>query len=1356
MNLDFVNIGVQYNKKTGNVIVFPDFLVGRPKDLIVKGHAFYAVWNEETGLWSREEYTVQKLIDREIRDKAKEIPTEDTVVCQLLKNYSSKKWQEWQSYVKSLPDNFEELDTSITFSNSVVKKEDFVSKRLNYPLSEGPIECYNEIISTLYDPSERQKLEWAIGAIIKGDAKKIQKFIVLYGSAGTGKSTILNIIQMLFSGYCSVFEAKALASANKDFALEAFRSNPLVAIQHDGDLSKIEDNTKLNSLVSHEVMLVNEKFKTSYPMRFNAFLFMGTNKPVKITDAKSGIMRRLIDVTPSGRKLPFEKYNDLMSRVSFELGGIAYHCLKVYEELGISFYDSYKPILMMGATNDFYNFVEDSYSFFEENEEKGVGLRTAWLRYKEYCQDANVPYPYSMRVFKEELKNYFHEYFERYENQRNWYKGFRFDRFEMTPLGLERKEDEEEEKVPGWLYLDSEVSLLDEVLKDCKAQYAEHMISWDDVTTTLSDLDTTKTHYVMTPECYIYIDFDERDENGNKCLEKNIEEANKWPPTYAEVSNSGGGLHLTYRYEGDVRDLKRKYSEYIEIKTYPNDKKGTVRRRLSKCNSLSIATISSGLPLKEGGKVAYNYEGFENEQHLRNVINKNLDKKVHADTTSSIDFIYKLLEDAYESGMSYDVRDMRQSILLFAKKSTNQKDHCIKQVSRMHFISKDYEKKRTEEILSEYQNESFDDDAPLVIFDIEVFPNLLVICYKTIGEEKVHSLINPSPEECQKLAKFRLIGFNNRKYDNHILYARMQGKSLIEIYHISQHIISGDRDAFFAGAYNLSYTDIYDFSSKKQGLKKFEIELGIHHQELGLKWDKPVPKELWGKVVEYCCNDVVATEAVWFAREEDWACRQMLSELSGLSVNATNNSHSEQIVFEDDKNPQSQFVYTDLSKEFPGYQFNERGLPDDVYIKNEKGKPIKTSGKSVYMGEDPSEGGYAWSKPGMYKNVALLDIASMHPTTMIVLNIFGDKYTATVKALKDLRILVKHKEYDKAAKMFDGKLSKYLSSPDKAKALAGALKIVINAIYGLTAAHFKNRFRDPRNVDNIVAKRGALFMIKLKNEVISRGYTVVHCKTDSIKIADADPSIIQFVMDFGKQYGYDFEHEATYDKMCIVNKACYIARYKNEDGSLGDWTATADQFKVPYVFKSLFSHEKITFDDICETKSVTSSIYLDMNEHLPKLDPKEERTLAKLLKKQELTEDEEREVAWLSDKESKSHHYIFVGRVGSFCPIKAGCGGGELVRDQDGKMNAVEGTKGYRWLEAEPVRETVKDVRVIPDIIDVSYYERLVDQAVEDISRYGDFEWFTSDDPADPVEEPFVDGLEKDTFGEYMNVPEVA
>ena len=109
---------------------------------------------------------------------------------------------------------------------------------------------------------------------------------------------------------------------------------------------------------------------------------------------------------------------------------------------------------------------------------------------------------------------------------------------------------------------------------------------------------------------------------------------------------------------------------------------------------------------------------------------------------------------------------------------------------------------------------------------------------------------------------------------------------------------------------------------------------------------------------------------------------------------------------------------------------------------------------------------------------------------------------------------------------------------------------------------------------------------------------------------------------------------------------------------------------------------------MCETKSVSTSLYLDMNERLQ--------------------EDE--------------HNYIFIGKVGSFCPIKKGCGGGILYREKDGKYFAVTGSKGYRWLEAEFVKTMNKEKDV-----DEDYYISLVNGAVETISKFGDFEWFVSE-----------------------------
>ena len=898
--LDFLIISTRPTKR-GVIEIYPRFrLYPESSDLMIRGGDFYAVWNEERGLWSTKENDALWLIDRELDRYAEENSHKFDGNVKVLHMWDSESGMvdAWHKYCqKQMRDSYRMLDEKLIFSNSETNKKDYASKKLNYPLEPGEITAYDKLISTLYSEEERHKIEWAIGAIVSGESKKLQKFMVLYGAAGTGKSTILNIIQQLFEGYYSVFDAKALGSNGNQFALEAFKKNPLVAIQHDGDLSKIEDNTRLNSLVSHELMSVNEKHKGLYENQFKCFLFMGTNRPVKITDAKSGLIRRLIDVTPSGNKLDAKEYKTIMRQVTFELGAIAYHCQEVYMS-DPEAYDDYIPISMLGASNDFYNFVLDAYHVFKK--EDGTTLKAAWEMYNNYCEEAKVQYPYSQRVFKEELKNYFWDYKERIRLEddtrvRSYYTGFRTDKFEGRPS------DKKEPPAPNLIDFSSTTSIFDKGCADCLAQYATSngtpTEKWDNVTTKLSTLDTSAVHYVKVPENHIVIDFDIPDESGNKSFERNVEAASKWPPTYAELSKSGSGVHLHYIYNGDVSRLSRIYDDHIEVKVFNG--KSSLRRKLSKCNNLPIATISSGLPLKGESKMV-NFEAIKSEKGLRTLIKRNLNKEIHPGTKPSIDFIYKILEDAYASDLRYDVSDMRNAILAFAANSTNQADYCIKLVNKMQFCS------------AEPSEATKSDNAKLVFYDIEVFPNLFLVNWKIEGEGKpVVRMINPSPTEIEDLMKFNLVGFNCRRYDNHILYARLMGYTNEQLYKLSQRIVTGGPNCFFKEAYNVSYTDVYDFSSKKQSLKKWEIELGIHHQELGMPWDKPVPEELWVKVAEYCDADVLATEAVFHHLSADWTARLILADLAGMTPNDTTNSLTTRIIFGKERHPK--LIYTDLA-----------------------------------------------------------------------------------------------------------------------------------------------------------------------------------------------------------------------------------------------------------------------------------------------------------------------------------------------------------------------------------------------------------------------------------------------------------
>jgi hypothetical protein len=383
------------------------------------------------------------------------------------------------------------------------------------------------------------------------------------------------------------------------------------------------------------------------------------------------------------------------------------------------------------------------------------------------------------------------------------------------------------------------------------------------------------------------------------------------------------------------------------------------------------------------------------------------------------------------------------------------------------------------------------------------------------------------------------------------------------------------------------------------------------------------------------------------------------------------------------------------------------------------------------MREDPSEGGYVYSKPGIYYNVWCFDVSGMHPASLIALNKLGE-YTKIYKEIRDARLYIKHRDYESAGKLLDGILKPYLKSPKDAKKLSKALKLILNSLYGWCAATFNCEFKDPRDVDNIVAKRGALFMITLKNEVLKKGFEVIHCKTDSIKVVNPTPELHQFINDFGEKYGYIFEVEEKFEKIALLNRAVYVAKEfedspayldrKEDNPNASRWTATGGTAKEQsYVMKKLFTGESWDISDLPQKKKAQKgALYLDYNEDFPDISA-EIKELTKLKKfwtdekmclkySKEEIENYRKKYTALESYISKQHDYKFVGRVGQFVPIKPGCGGAELLCNRDGKYVAVAGTTGYRFKEYAYVI-----ANHLEDEIDMSFYDKMCDDLKNDI-----------------------------------------
>lgn len=1354
---DFLRVSKVWDSKQHRYVYSPSFIIKSTiKDLMIRQRDFYAIYDEETGLWEQNESRAIELIDAQIRAYAAKdagdamSDTEHGPIVKTISNTDNRLIGKWHTYCqRDMRDNATALNQKVIFSNQTPARKDYATKKLSYPLLEQDIPAYDTMCDCWYDTEQRQKFEWLAGCGLCGEGKLIQKALLFYGDPGTGKSSIVKdvICEGVFEGkkgFSNTFDATNLATGGDGFGTAFLADDPVISYDPDAQLTMINARGTINKIISHESVRVNAKFKSDFFTEPNTLLMICSNDPIQISP-NSGIKRRIIDVRPTGNTLPADIYDWCISQIPFEKSGIAYRCIQTYKKLGRHYYDHYVAEDMLNRTSPFHNFVTENYDLLKD----GISLAAAYDIYTKYAEESNFKNILVRYKFRDTLKLYYKDY------DKGHYKNFRPEKIGLVPITQEEVPDDISEKSSTWLHLDNTVSLFDEMFKDAPAQYETDdpdyplRYSWDDCKTKLSDLDTRRIHYVRVPIWLIVLDFDIRGEDGQKSLELNLKEASKFPPTYAELSKSGSGIHLHYIYKGgDPEELSSLYSPNVEIKVFKG--KSPLRRKLTYCNDIPIAELSSGLPLKEEMKMVDGV-GFENEAKLIAVIKKastveklpgggkrvGFWKKNVVSTSQNIDLIGHCLNEAYASGKTYDVRDLVDRVTSFARQSTNHAQQCFNKVSKMLWCSKD--------ILDGEHIENFETDEhkekPLTVFDIEIAPSyrqalkrgedvsdipkdteaLFLICWMIDGSNQVHHEFNPTPSWCRHFwEEHRIMGYNNKAYDNHMVYKRALGYTSEELYDYNKRLINKNKqiskNSKDPKAYNISWTDIKDYLGTKDSLKQWEIEMEkkgipVNHKEWGYSFDMPVPKDKWDEFASYCENDVLATDALFNFTHGQYLAREMFARLAHGTPNDSTNKLTDKYIKGDADH--IELVYTDFTtgKQYgDGVPFTLEPIDYDTYISLGDDwtgvEPVNTnhfpgyhwvrfpdgSLHNMFRGVDMGKGGYVYNNPGMYFRAVTRDSASHHPSSIEALNLFG-KQTPRYSRLKTGRYALKHNEIEKAKVIFDGELDDFFKDEDDVESvvetLQASFKLGLNSTYGQTSStngYFE--IEDKRNVNNIVALRGAMVLKIIQDEVEARGFTVIHIKTDSIKIADPTDDILNLVDEIGKHYGYTFETEHTWSRICLVDKAQFIGLHDVDDPkSPLIWEATGAAFKVPYIFKNLFSHEKVTFSDLSKTINVKKGTL-----HLVYPDGSD----------------------------------IFIGRVGLFCPMKTK--GGTLLcyrEDKNGELQkvAASGTKNILWMEAE----TVKALHLEEDI-DMSYWNKQCDDAIDTINKFGDFERFVTVD----------------------------
>ena len=272
-----------FEKKTYNAKLHKDvwshvFVVGtKIDDFFDRGKELYGIFDYTTKLWTQDWNKTIELIDEagyeaveaHVGKHIMDDPEYAPIVLRMA-NTDNNLIDKFNKFVHSaLGDNWKPLNQNVLFSDSILKKEDYATGTLPYPLKECPTPAYDKLMSRIYGEIETEKIEWYVGAIIQGDQKKIQKILVFYGQPGSGKSTIISrlIVDILFGGehglYCAQFSPEELAERGQ-FATAFLAKDPVVAFQDDADLSRIETNVLLNTVISHEPTKVNDKFQRTF------------------------------------------------------------------------------------------------------------------------------------------------------------------------------------------------------------------------------------------------------------------------------------------------------------------------------------------------------------------------------------------------------------------------------------------------------------------------------------------------------------------------------------------------------------------------------------------------------------------------------------------------------------------------------------------------------------------------------------------------------------------------------------------------------------------------------------------------------------------------------------------------------------------------------------------------------------------------------------------------------------------------------------------------------------------------------------------------------------------------------------
>lgn len=317
----------------------------------------------------------------------------------------------------------------------------------------------------------------------------------------------------------------------------------------------------------------------------------------------------------------------------------------------------------------------------------------------------------------------------------------------------------------------------------------------------------------------------------------------------------------------------------------------------------------------------------------------------------------------------------------------------------------------------------------LLFYDIEVFKHNALIVFKNIHKEIIRVFHNDFSGLADFIRGKTLVGFNNHHYDDKIIVYMLEQKSNHLIKKLSDRIISGESVNFISKPKINSLDVSQQIATQRISLKRIEGNMGKMILESSVPFDHPEPltDEQFYEVLDYCCYDVDTTIDIYLERIESYfQPKQELVEMLGKPEAMKWNTTT---------------ISAQLLLDKPLQQWASVRIPPDMWLmvpepvrelwakyassyEPPKGTVnIEEFGCDIQFGFGGLHGAHKHIK--RERNVKLLDVKSMYPKIIILLNVLKDA-TEKYNQMLDKRLAIKH-------------INAILSD---------ALKLILNSVYG--------------------------------------------------------------------------------------------------------------------------------------------------------------------------------------------------------------------------------------------------------------------------------------------------------------------